>query len=111
MNLRFRRFRFALVGAAVLAAALTTAVALLPEGGASASLRHADQVFQKTADAKTTTPIKHVVVIFDENVSFDHYFATYPNTANTDGEPFYATPGTPSVNGLTGGLLTANPNG
>ncbi len=24
----------------------------------------------------STTPIKHVVVIFQENVSFDHYFAT-----------------------------------
>ena len=24
------------------------------------------------------TPIKHLVVIFQENVSFDHYFATYP---------------------------------
>ena len=23
-------------------------------------------------------PIKHLVVIFDENVSFDHYFGTYP---------------------------------
>ena len=30
----------------------------------------------------TTTPIKHVVVIFQENVSFDHYFATYPKAAN-----------------------------
>lgn len=29
----------------------------------------------------TTTPIKHVVVIFQENVSFDHYFATYPVAA------------------------------
>ena len=29
----------------------------------------------------TTTPVKHVVVIFQENVSFDHYFATYPNAA------------------------------
>ena len=27
----------------------------------------------------TKTPIKHVVVIFQENVSFDHYFATYPH--------------------------------
>ena len=27
----------------------------------------------------TTTPIKHVVVIFQENISFDHYFGTYPN--------------------------------
>jgi phospholipase C len=26
----------------------------------------------------TATPIKHVVIIFGENVSFDHYFATYP---------------------------------
>lgn len=30
----------------------------------------------------TKTPIKHVVVIFQENVSFDHYFATYPYAAN-----------------------------
>ena len=59
-----------------------------------------------------TTPIQHVVVIFQENVSFDHYFATYPNAANsTPSEPaFKAAPNTPSVNGLTGPLLTANPN-
>src|SRR5207302_384817 len=58
------------------------------------------------------TPIKHLVVIFQENVSFDHYFATYPNAANsTPSEPsFHAAPNTPSVNGLTGGLLTNNPN-
>jgi phospholipase C len=37
------------------------------------------------AHSGTTTPIKHVVVIFDENVSFDHYFGTYPNATNTDG--------------------------
>ncbi|HTW72293.1 MAG TPA: alkaline phosphatase family protein, partial [Acetobacteraceae bacterium] len=35
----------------------------------------------------TATPIKHVVVIFNENVSFDHYFATYPKAANVKGEP------------------------
>ena len=35
----------------------------------------------------TATPIKHLVVIFQENVSFDHYFGTYPNAANTAGEP------------------------
>ena len=44
--------------------------------------------------------IKHLVVIFQENVSFDHYFATYPNAANTDGTTFYAAPGTYSVNNL-----------
>ncbi|MGE5134782.1 MAG: phospholipase C [Gemmatimonadota bacterium] len=59
----------------------------------------------------TATPIKHLVVIFQENVSFDHYFGTYPKAANTSGQPFTARPGTPSVNGLTGALLTANPNG
>ena len=58
----------------------------------------------------TDTPIKHLVVIFQENVSFDHYFGTYPHAANTDGQPFYASPRTPSVNGLAGPLLTNNPN-
>jgi phospholipase C len=68
---------------------------------------------------KTATPIKHLVVIFDENVSFDHYFGTYPYAANTDGTKFVAKPGTPTVNGLyskitksgpVGPLLTTNPN-
>ncbi len=63
------------------------------------------------AQVQTTTPIKHVVVIFQENVSFDHYFATYPNAANAAGEPaFTPNPNTPSVNGLNGALLTNNPN-
>jgi phospholipase C len=58
----------------------------------------------------TSTPIQHLVVIFQENVSFDHYFGTYPKAANTDGTPFIAKPGTPTVNGLTPPLLTNNPN-
>lgn len=59
----------------------------------------------------TATPIQHVVVIFQENVSFDHYFATYPNATNPPGEPaFQAAPNTPTVNGLTPALLTHNPN-
>jgi phospholipase C len=59
----------------------------------------------------TATPIKHLVVIFQENVSFDHYFGTYPHALNPSGQPrFEARPGTPSVNGLTEGLLTNNPN-
>jgi phospholipase C len=60
----------------------------------------------------TTTPIQRVVVIFQENVSFDHYFATYPVAANNSPfEPaFTAAPGTPTVNGLSGPLLTHNPN-
>ena len=38
------------------------------------------------AQAATTTPIEHVVVIYSENISFDHYFGTYPNALNKDGE-------------------------
>jgi phospholipase C len=59
---------------------------------------------------KTATPIKHVVVIFQENVSYDHYFGTYPQAANTDGSTFAAAPGTPAGNGLTPTLLAHNPN-
>src|SRR5271155_5214863 len=59
----------------------------------------------------TATPIQHLVVIFNENNSFDHYFGTYPNATNPAGEPvFTPKPGTPSVNGLSGALLTENPN-
>ena len=55
--------------------------------------------------------VKHVVVIFQENVSFDHYFATYPHAANLPGErAFTPLPGTPAVAGLSGELLTKNPN-
>ena len=55
--------------------------------------------------------IKHVVVIFQENVSFDHYFATYPHALNPPGAPaFTPRPGTPAVEGLSGDLLTNNPN-
>jgi phospholipase C len=73
---------------------------------------------------QTATPIKHVVVIFQENVSFDHYFGTYPKAANTDGQAFQAAPGTPPVDALTpatdpslpaslrhtSNLLESNPN-
>lgn len=64
--------------------------------------------------AETVQPkdaIRHIVVIFQENVSFDHYFATYPYVLNPPGDPkFTALPGTPRVEGLTGQLLTQNPN-
>jgi phospholipase C len=67
---------------------------------------------QPTVGAATATPIKHVVILFGENVSFDHYFATYPKAANPPDEPvFKAAPGTPAVNGLvTSHLLRNNPN-
>jgi phospholipase C len=66
-------------------------------------------------DDSPKNPIKHVVAIFQENVSFDHYFGTYPQaTANKDGSVYFkgAKEGTPHVNSLgSAGLLTNNPNG
>jgi phospholipase C len=63
------------------------------------------------APRTTATPIQHLVVIFQENVSFDHYFGTYPSATNPPHEPaFQARPGTPTVNGYTPALLTHNPN-
>ncbi len=95
---------------AVLAAAAMSAVGVQAASAGSDHQAHARQ-----ADAGSTqpaTPIKHLVVIFGENVSFDHYFGTYPHATNPAGEPaFHAAPGTPTVNGLSGALLTNNPNG
>jgi phospholipase C len=64
---------------------------------------------QRTTE--TATPVRHLVIIFPENISFDHYFGTYPVATNPPGEPtFTAAPDTPKVNGLNTGLLTRNPN-
>src|SRR5271156_7043516 len=61
---------------------------------------------------KTTTPIKHIVIIFQENESFDHYFGTYPNATNPNDETqFHARPGSPAGNGLNSGFHDRNPNG
>lgn len=65
---------------AVLTAGLSV-VALAAVSGCGAATA---PVSAKSAHA--TTPIKHVVVLFDENVSFDHYFATYPYAANKPNE-------------------------
>jgi phospholipase C len=93
---------FTTTGAAVLVVA-AGAIALGSALGFAAAPQH--------HGAPTATPIKHLVVIYDENISFDHYFATYPRAANPPGEPaFHAAARTPSVNGLTGALLTDNPN-
>jgi phospholipase C len=62
----------------------------------------------------TATPIKHLVVIFNENRSFDHYFGTYPNALNPEGEPvFEPARNTPrDINNLLSSptLLDDNPN-
>src|SRR5580658_8025396 len=83
-----------------LATALTTAL------GPSVS-----PAFAASQQPWKNVPIQHIVVIFNENISFDHYFGTYPVAMNPEGEPpFTALPNTPSVNGLTDVLMTRNPN-
>lgn len=75
-----------------------------PAAGAADSARHGGR--------STSTPIKHLVVVFPENISFDHYFATYPKAKNTDGTKFTPSKDTPrDVDNLrTAGLLKKNPN-
>ena len=105
---RIRRWRWAAVASVVAACSLGTTLAL------AAPSHHAPRSRAHTAMAG---PIKHVVVIFQENVSFDHYFGTYPHAANTSGQPFHGARGahvnglynTPGVGGH-GSLLTNNPN-
>ncbi len=86
-----------------MASVVAAAITLLPVYPASAN---------DGDGSKTNTPIKHVVVIFQENVSFDHYFGTYPHALNLPGEiPFHAKEDTPESNTLlSSGLLTNNPN-
>jgi phospholipase C len=95
-------------------AAATSGLAFLLGAGCPGTARAVDG-----QGAGTLSPIQHLVVVFQENVSFDHYFATYPVALNPSGEPaFHAKDDTPSVNGLgtllngepAGVLVTDNPN-
>src|SRR6476661_11109313 len=86
----------------ILAHLLYVTVLMIPVWG-----RAADQ----SASPTPLTPIHHLVVIFPENVSFDHYFATYPHAKNPPGEPkFVPAESTPMVNGLSSVLLMHNAN-
>jgi phospholipase C len=116
-----RRYYAAIAAAAVLGAgaAISATAAGANAAPNTAGAGAVPKVSSWTIAPRTATPIKHVVVLFDENVSFDHYFGTYPFAANTDGTAFHAKRGTPTVNGLytkitpsgpVGPLLTSNPN-
>ena len=73
---------------------------------------HAPAHAAETQPPEPITPIHHLVVIYQENVSFDHYFGTYPSAANPAGEPaFHAAAATPNANTLIAAdLLLKNPN-
>jgi phospholipase C len=99
------------LGVGVAATVVLAVTATTPAWAGGAWWGHGPQRQRTTTTrARARTPIQHVVVIFDENISFDHYFGTYPKAANTDGTTFRALPRTPKVNGLTSDLLTNNPN-
>ena len=92
----------------VMASILTMTIALAPVTPAFAS--SANTISRQTS-VSTTTPIQHLVVIFNENVSFDHYFGTYPVATNPKFENKFTLSGpAQSINGLSGPLLTNNPN-
>jgi phospholipase C len=58
-------------------------------------------------EPKTATPIKHIVVIFGENISFDHYFGTYPKAQNNQGETsFHYIPSRHSGHNVANNLIT-----
>jgi phospholipase C len=118
---RKRRFGLSLALVALAITLSGAAVASATGRGPSAhrSARHASHPGHSTrrnegGQTSTTTartPIKHLVVIFQENVSYDHYFGTYPHATNPSGEPaFHPLANTPTTNGLSGPLLTNNPN-
>ena len=65
------------LGPGRLLAASCTALILLPAATAAAGVA-------PVAQPRTTTPIKHFVVLMQENHSFDNYFGTYPGA---DGIP------------------------
>jgi len=72
-------------------------LALLSAGALALGLNTSVAMPAMAQNVSTSTPIKHVVVIFQENVSFDHYFATYPLAQNPAGDPqFHASRSTPS---------------
>jgi phospholipase C len=52
------------------------------------------------------TPLKHLIVIFQENHSFDNYFGTYPHA-----EGFIPLPGTPAANGVPSGSYNLDDQG
>src|SRR4051812_28109466 len=92
---------------------LTCLAMAIGSAGGGISAQTAITTRMTTSGPTTRTPIKHLVVIFDENRPFDHYFGTYPLARNLPGEsPFHALPFTPRVENYLRHplLLIDNPN-
>jgi phospholipase C len=96
------------------AAMLAVAATFTLSGPVAADQDDHDHRVTNPNSLHTKTPIKHLVVIFGENISFDHYFGSYPNALNPEGEPlFEPARNTPrNINNLLSkpSLLDNNPN-
>ncbi len=108
--MRNRKLKTILLSTAALLAVAATAISTGPVIAGKAAAPVAG-----SADTLTTKyPIKHIVVVFNENESFDHYFGTYPNALNVDGEPRFepAKATQTDINNFltTPSLLDNNPN-
>ncbi len=108
--MRNRKLKTILLSTAALLAVAATAISTGPVIAGKAAAPVAG-----SADTLTTKyPIKHLVVVFNENVAFDHYFGTYPNALNVDGEPAFkpAKATQTDINNflMTPSLLDNNPN-
>jgi len=126
VRVRAKKTRYYAAIAAAIVLGTGVAVGATVSGASAAPNTAGSVAVPKTSPASTwtitpqaATPIKHLVVLFDENESFDHYFGIYPFATNADGTKFQARRGTPTVNGLyskitsngpVGPLLTSNPN-
>jgi phospholipase C len=111
--MRNRKLKRILLSTAALLAVAATVTSTASMAGKSSASASAPAV--SGPDSLTTkTPIKHLVVVFNENRAFDHYFATYPKAQNVEGEPaFQAAGDTPTnINNLSSNpsLLSNNPN-
>jgi phospholipase C len=96
------------------AAVLAVAAVITTNGPVAVAKDKATAVTDTVNALQTKYPIKHLVVIFQENRSFDHYFGTYPNALGVEGEPaFRAAKNTQTdINNLLSkpALLDNNPN-
>jgi phospholipase C len=104
----------ALLAVAVAAASISPVIADQNNNGQNNNEKADKDAAVDPNKLKTKYPIKHLVVIFNENRSFDHYFGTYPNALNPEGEPVFepAKNTQRDINNLltSPALLDNNPN-
>jgi phospholipase C len=109
--MKYRKLKTALLSTVALLAVAVVATSISPVVAAD----KADKGVAVDPNTLTTKyPIKHLVVVFNENISFDHYFGTYPHALDLEGEPpFEPAKNTQTdINNLlsTPSLLSNNPN-